>query len=139
MQFQQTSCARLRERMKAREIRSSIHRSPLSVYIVSRFHVDQTFSSRTITRLSPSRAQHFRKVSRYIKIGHPSPTSFRHSSSHARRFSSFPRLFPPLSPPRSESARFEDSRFDSRHNKIKFISLGSAERDSYRNMTSRLL
>lgn len=43
--------ARDYERMKAREIRSSIHRSPLSVYIVSRFHVDQTFSSRTITRL----------------------------------------------------------------------------------------
>lgn len=117
------------------EIRSSIHRSPLSVYIVSRFHVDQTFSSQTITRL-PSWAQHFRKVSRYIKIGHPSPISLRHSSSYRAISLSF-HVYPFLL--RIAKARFEDSRSDSRHNKINFISLGSAERDSYRDMTSRLL
>lgn len=72
MQFQQTGCARLQGNETWRDSRSSIHRSPLPVYIVSRFHVDQTFSNRTITRLCLfSRAQHFQKVSRYIKIGRP--------------------------------------------------------------------
>lgn len=95
MQFQQTSCARLQGNKTWRDSRGSIHRSPLSVYIVSRFHVDQTFSNRTITRLClfPERNIFKRSVG-YIKIGRPvlSPLIIvlRITFSHFLRLSPFP-------------------------------------------------
>lgn len=91
------------------------------------------------TSLPSFRAQHFRKVSRCIKIGRSVLSLL---SLPFSLFLSLPRLllfFCCLSFfAEKAKARFEDSR--PTHVIIKLNSyLGSGERDSYRDMTSRLL
>lgn len=70
IQFQQTSCARLRENESSRDSQQYSSFAIIRLYCFQIPRRSNVLQPNNYTSL-PSRAQHFRKVSRYIKIGHP--------------------------------------------------------------------